>query len=470
MSSMVHETPVRTGAAAGQEAVGILILGRRRPGFDQEWNRILCERSVAAIERLGLRGVGHGEQVVDDLSLDAALAGMRAAGCDSIVMLQPSMGNGQLALRLSQAWPHPIVLWATPERPADGKVSSCGLVGQHLWASMLRQADHPFELVYGDPDDPGLQAELLRAISLARTVARLKSAKVGLVGSHAPGFLDLAADPFLLRRALGIELHPLSLPHFVDRVGRIGDDRVEDDLARVRGLGLPADGVEEGDLGVNSRYYLAARELMAEESLDALAIQCWPELPEVPGQWPYLAISRLTAEGLAVSIEGDVDGAVAEWIGHSLGLGPAFLTDWLEHDDSSILFWHPGMAPLSMCRPIGSPGGPRLARHFNIPRPLVVDGELEPDRPVTVMRLWRTDGEYRLMAFEGVSRPGRRRLTGNSLLVAIPGGRVIERFDTLVHEGMPHHVLVYYGHRAEAFRRLARLLGIRWVDSSPEQR
>ena len=68
-------------------------------------------------------------------------------------MLQPSMGHGQLALTVAQQWPDPVVLWATPERPGDGKVSSCSLVGQHLWGSSLRQAGHAFELVYGDPDD-----------------------------------------------------------------------------------------------------------------------------------------------------------------------------------------------------------------------------------------------------------------------------------------------------------------------------
>jgi len=36
-------------------------------------------------------------------------------------------------------------------------------------------------------------------------------------------------------------------------------------------------------------------------------------------------------------------------------------------------------------------------------------------------------------------------------------------FDRLIHEGMPHHVTVYYGHCGETFRRLARLLQVRWV-------
>jgi L-fucose isomerase-like protein len=447
-----------------QKPVGVLILGRKRPGFDQEWNKIICKRSVEALESLGFKCIGQNAKVIDDQTLRAALEGIHAAGCDSLVMLQPSMGNGQLVFSLSQAWPGPIVLWATPERPGDGKVSSCSLVGQHLWASMLRQSGHSFEFVYGDPDDAAVKAELVRAVALSRTVVQMRSAKVGMIGSYAPGFVDLAADPFLLRKSLGMQLHALSLLQFVDRVNKVDEAAVNKDVEEVRKLGLPFKDVEDKDLAVNSRCYLAMLDLMKEESLAALSIQCWPELPEVLGQWPYLAISRLTTAGHAVSMEGDVDGAIGELIGNSLGHGHAFLTDWLEHDASTIFLWHPGMAPLSMCHPVGDDDGPSLARHFNIVKPLVVDGELEPEKPVTIMRLWRCDNEYKMTAFEGKSIPPRRRLTGNTVLVEVEGRSVTERFEALIHEGMPHHVLLYNGHCADTYRRLARVMGIRWVE------
>jgi L-fucose isomerase-like protein len=443
--------------------VGVLILGRKRPGFDQEWNQIICRRSVAALETLGFTCVGQDAPVVDDVTLRSALGRIQDRGCDALVMLQPSMGNGQLSLSLAQHWSGPILLWATPEKPGDGKVSSCSLVGQHLWASILRQAGHSFELVYGDPDDASVRVELVRAIKLSRAIARLRNAKIGMVGTHAPGFIDLAADPFLLHRSFGAQLHALSLPQFVDRVHKIGDDAVREDVRKVRGLGLPLGNIQEQDLAVNSRCYLAMLELMKEESLDALSIQCWPELPDVLGQWPYLAVSRLTSEGHAVSIEGDVDASIASLLGGTLGLGAGFLTDWLEHDQSTIFMWHPGMAPLDMCNEVGSSKGPALGKHFNIVKPLVVDGELQNGRPATIMRLWHCDNEYRMTAFEGKTIPPRRNLTGNTALIEVDGGGVPAMFDRLIHEGMPHHVMVYYGHCGETFRRLARLLGVRWV-------
>lgn len=448
--------------------IGVLILGRKRPGFDQEWNQIICRRSLAALQDLGYTAIGADAPVVDDATIVAALDKIQQNGCKALVMLQPSMGHGQLALTVAQRWADPVVLWATPERPADGKVSSCSLVGQHLWAASLRQAGHSFEFVYGDPDDAELRADLVRAIALARTVAGLRHAKVGVIGTHVPGFIDMATDSFLMRRTLGLQLVPLSLPQFIDRVHAVSEEAVRSDVQRVLDLKLPMEDVTAETLPINSRYYLAMLELIEEEGLDALSLQCWPELPNNPGQWPYLAIARLGTEGRSVSMEGDADGCVTSLMSSLLGHGPGFLTDWLEHDRNTIFFWHPGMAPIDMCEPIGSEGGPTLAKHFNIVKPLVVNARIRLNESITIIRLWRCDSRYHMTAFEGRTLEPRRKLTGNSALVELAatdiakGGSVPERFDRLLHAGMPHHVLLAFGNHAETFRRLARALDVEW--------
>jgi L-fucose isomerase-like protein len=299
-------------------------------------------------------------------------------------------------------------------------------------------------------------------------VGVLRRAKVGMIGTHAPGFIDLAVEPFLLRRTMGTQLHPLSLPQFIERVQAVSEDAVKKDVQRVLDLKLPMEGVTADALPVNSRCYLAMLELIEEESLDGLSLQCWPELPNVLGQWPYLAVSRLSTEGRAVSIEGDVDGCIGSLMSSTLGAGPGFLTDWLEHDRNTIFFWHPGMAPMDMCNLVGCEGGPSLAAHFNIVKPLVVNAQILVNEPVTITRLWRCDDAYHMTAFEGRTIPARRKLTGNTVLVELAesdvtvGGDVPARFDRLVHAGMPHHVLLSFGKQAGAFRRLARALHLQW--------
>lgn len=443
--------------------LGVLILGRKRPGFDQEWNQEVCNQCVVSLKELGFECVGAEAPVVDDATTHAVLDKIEEARCEALLLLQPSIAHGQLALTVMQRWRGPVVLWATPERPGDGKVSSCSLVGQHLWASSMSQARHPFEFVYGDAASPVLRAELVRAIELTATYRFVRGAKVGVIGTYVPGFIDLATEPFLLSKKLGVQLHALSLPQYMERVNQLSEEAVGEDVQRVEALGLSSANVSKDALSINSRFYLAMKELMEEERLDALALQCWPELPNMLGQWPYLAISRLTSEGHAVSIEGDVDGCVSMLMNLHLKQGPSFLTDWLEHDQREIFFWHPGMAPMTMCEAIGTERGPELDQHFNLVKPYVVNGHLHIGVPVTVMRLWRHGDGYRLTAFEGTTRTPHRKLTGNTALVQVTGEDVPSRFDRLLHAGMPHHVLLSYDHCAETYRRLARLFDIEWI-------
>jgi L-fucose isomerase-like protein len=123
---------------------------------------------------------------------------------------------------------------------------------------------------------------------------------------------------------------------------------------------------------------------------------------------------------------------------------------------------------MQMCNPVGSPGGPTLAKHFNIVKPLVVDAQIRVGETVTVSRLWRCDNRYQMTALEGRTIAPRRQLTGNMALVELAetdiarNGTIPERFDRLIHAGMPHHVLITFGSHTETFRRLARALRIEW--------
>lgn len=161
--------------ASRQGNLGILVIGRKRPGFDQEWNQSMRGAAGEALTKLGFTCVGGDAPVVDDATIAQAIARIQQARCDALVVLQPSLGHGQLALALMQQWGKPVVLWATPERQESRKASSCSLVAQHLWASILRQAKYPFEIVVGAPAEERTQLELMRAISLCRAKVRLAS-------------------------------------------------------------------------------------------------------------------------------------------------------------------------------------------------------------------------------------------------------------------------------------------------------
>ncbi|HID21462.1 MAG TPA: sugar isomerase [Planctomycetaceae bacterium] len=438
--------------------VGLLFLGRKRPGFDMEWGRQMQQRVRRQLGQMELDVFEPREQAVDDASIRQAIAECEEHGVDALVLLQTTMADGRLAPTAAQLWPDPLVLWATPEKPEGDMVSSCSLVGTHVWASTLKRLGHSFEIVSGDPDEAGTRQHVIEAVRLAATVRRLRRLRVGLIGGQAPGFLAMNADPFALHQSLGAQLQTYSLLEFAGVVESLPTKAVEEDVAVVKRMNLPHKDTTDEDLPMASRLYLAMRHYFDEEHLDALAVRCWPEMPNTYGQWPYLGMARLADEGRAIACEGDVDGALCAWIGESLGMGRCYLSDWLEHDDQTMTLWHGGAAPLSLSPPPDQPGGPRIARHFNNKKPAVVEATIKPNMPITIFRLWRCDGNCHLAACDGDTIQPRRHLMGTQALARLVDRNPSDWFDELCHRGMPHHVAVVPGHHSALLRRLARMM------------
>jgi len=462
-------TAVSTGAASkapqgcnAPPKVGLLVLRRRRLGFDPEWGQAMEAAARNALNQSESQPYVPEASIVDDSSLRRALDACEWAGCESLIVIQPTMSDGRLAPVLGQQWQGGLVLWATPERSEGSMISACSLVGAHTFASTLRQLDRPFELVYGDPGEAETTAALRRSLRAVTAVRRLARSQVGLIGYHAPGFIDMHADPYLLSRALGMELRHYSLQEFVDNLASIDDEEMRRDCEQLLQTGLPLQDVNDEDLRQASRYYLLLRRMLMEDALNAVAIRDWGELPDLVGQWPYLAISRLLSEKCAIACEGDVDGAVTCLLGSMLSGNSVYLSDWLEHDQETVTLWHAGNAPLDICEETGTPHGPTFTRHFNNRKPGVVDATLKADEPITIFRLWHCDNEYRLTAFVGKTIAPRRHLLGTNGLARIDSVDVCNLFLNLCHAGMPHHVGVMHGDHVTEMRTLARLIGLTW--------
>jgi len=444
-------------------AIGVIFLGRKRPGFDMDWGAAMEKRVRSMLGGQPYRIVEPAEKVVDEPTLRAALATFNAEKIEALIVLQCTMGDGRLSQAVAQAWPDPLVIWATPENQSGDMISSCSLVGAHNWGSVFRQLNRPFEMVYGAPEDASTKRQLNEAVSIALTVRRLRNARLGTISGQAPGFFAMAGDMFTTFRAIAAQSHFYSLLEFDAMVKSFSDAEVAADVERFKSLGIPHKDTTDEDLPMASRLYLAMRAFLDTENLDALTVRCWPEMANTFGQWPYVGIVRLLDEGRAVACEGDADGALATLAGFNLGLGPCYITDWLEHDDKTITTWHVGAAPTSLCPPVGQPGGPLFAKHFNIRKPAVIESSLLEDMPVTIARIWRCDGKYLVTAREGKTIKPRRHLKATNSLIELTNENPLTWFDDLVHEGMPHHPILFRGHNQALLKRLARAMNMKFI-------
>lgn len=460
------EAAARSTGIIRDPVVGLLVMGRKRPGFDPAWGAEVRGRIGDAMDQLSRHVIVPSENIADDAELSRVIDVCRARSVDVLVLVQPTISDGRLAPLLARFWDRPLVLWATTERPDGEMISANSLVGTHVMAATLRQLGHPVEFVYGAPEDEETRNALSRAIAAVHAATSIRSTKLGLIGYHAPGFVDFHSDPVFLADRLGAQLYHMSTPELVDLVHSWDAAALEEIVDSFRSL--PIDFTPdlpvslEDALEMQARYYRSFRELFAMERFDALAFRCWPDLPTMTGHWPYLALARLVSEGFPIAMEGDVDGAICSRIAESAAIGPVYLSDWLEHDRSTITIWHTGAAPIQYARTAPAREAPRIGVQFNNKKPAVLESTIRPGMDATLFRLWRFQGRYHMTALEGRTIEPRRHLLATNGLFETHDVDVREWFEDRVQIGMPHHVCLVEGFHRDLLRRIARLSDFIW--------
>ncbi|AFG36233.1 L-fucose/L-arabinose isomerase family protein [Spirochaeta africana] len=462
----------RTAGVIQDPKVGLMIMGRKRPGFDPEWGAAVRRAVQGYLEGLPFGLTVPSDNIADEAELQRAVEVCRTAGVTVMLLVQPTISDGRLAPMLARLWQRPLLLWATTEKPGVSSISANSLVGTHVMAATLRQLGHPLELVFGHPEDHEVCNRVEQSIRAVHAADSLQRRKLGLVGYHAPGFVDFHADPVFLQQQLGSQLYHLNTPELMDMVMAYTNQELEDECAAflawqlpvarsAQAAGFSADARQE--LLFQARYYRAFRDLFDLEGFDAMAFRCWPDLPTVLGHWPYAALARLVSEGFPIAMEGDVDGALCSRLAESAGMGPVYLSDWLEHTADSITIWHTGAAPLQLARPAGVPGGPELGVQFNNKKPTVIESTIRSGMKATLFRLWRCGGGYRITALEGETIDPARHIEATNGVFSTDRVDVRRWFEDMVQLGMPHHVCLVEGHVGDTLRRIARMIGAAWV-------
>ena len=213
---------------------------------------------------------------------------------------------------------------------------------------------------------------------------------------------------------------------------------------------------------VLSRYalhYLPVTSRVCELAMDcsALAVRCWPEFFTELGCAACGAMSMLSNESIPCSCEADVNGTVTQLILQWLSGKPAFGTDFVSADEAADqgVFWHCGLAPLDMADPEFPARG---TLHSNRRLPLLMEFPLKPGT-VTVSRLSQASGEYQLLVGNAEMLSAPPSFSGTSGVVRFerPIGEVL---DTILSEGLEHHVSLTYGNHVDSLLALARRLDL----------
>ena len=441
-------------------------------------------KAVAAAYRETFGDIDECPVVVEsEIHMQQALDYIRSAGWDALVIYLGNFGPETAETLLAKYFDGPVMFAAAAEETGDNLVGGRG----DAYCGMLN-ASYNLKLrgvkAYIPEYPVGTAKEVARMIHefepIARAVKAVSQLKIISFGPRPQDFLACNAPIWQLHQ-LGVEIEENSELDLFEAFNKhAGDERIP---------GVVAD--MEKELGHGNKKpeilsKLAQYELTLLDWIDghkgsrkyvAIAGKCWPAFQTQFGFVPCYVNSRLTKQGIPVSCEVDIYGALSEFIGTVVSQDAVTLLDinnTVPYDmyEESIqgkfpytskdvfMGFHCGNTPstkLSFCE---------MKYQMIMARTLpqeVTQGTLEGDivpGDITFFRLQSTaDAKLRAYIAQGEVLPVATKSFGGIGIFAIPEmGRFYRH--VLIEKNYPHHGAVAFGHTGKALYEVFKYLGV----------
>ena len=327
------------------------------PGLREAREEWLRREIIPALEPLADISFEHA--AVRREEVEAAVAAYEAEGCDALLVILLTYSPSQIALPALKHTRLPIIIWNTQELYAvEDNFSSAemtanhGVHGTQDLGNVLTRSGVDFAYTTSHLSDDDALDGLDDFFRAAAAVRRLHRARLGLLGYPFPGMGDFALDTTQMAATLGCEWTILAIEEYITRAADADADAVAGLMADYGETYDVAADVTDEDLEAAARVELALRGMVADRRLDAITYQFMAfgddeRTPTVP----FVAASRLLAEGVGFGGEGDLIAAAGtsflNWLNPPASFTEIFTIDF---GGNSILMSHMGEANVAMAR------------------------------------------------------------------------------------------------------------------------
>jgi L-arabinose isomerase len=444
------------------------------PSLRPDRERFVRERLIPNLSRNA--DVRFGGAVFTRERVDQAIAEYERDGADAILVVLLSYSPSLIAAPALQRTRLPIIVWNTQELLSvdtsygDAElVANHGVHGTHDLCNVLVRAGVPFQYVTGHVDDRKAIAALADRFRAAYAVGRLRRARLGLLGYPFPGMGDFGLDTTQMATSLGCAWEALSVSEYNRRAQNADAAEVRKLVSDYRNAYEIGPNIADEDLAGTARAEIAMRGIVRDYRLDAYTYQFLSfGQDDRTETLPFVAASRLLADGIGFGGEGDLiaaaHSALAGWLHPPASFSEMFTIDF---GGNAVLLSHMGEANVAMARK------DKRVRMVRRPGPIVptrasqlaLATAFEPG-PATLTALTLTAGSrWRIIA-----SPVTIEDFGPLPQLAVPhskirpAGNVSEFLTAYANAGGPHHLAICFGDARAKLALAAGYLGADYVE------
>lgn len=426
--------------------------------------RVLEEEGIRVVA-LGTEDTEHGSVVtLEDAHKCADLFKAHREQIDGVLVTLPNFGEERAianVLRFADL-NVPVLIQAFPDDPPRMSIeyrrdSFCGKMSA---CNNLRQYGIPYSLTTlhtVDPDSESFRADLRRFAAVCRVVRGMRRARFGMIGARPAAFNTVRFSEKLLEHS-GISVDTLDLSEVFGQISRLddADPRVATKSEAVKTYANAAR-VPPAALTKIAKLGVVMDQWIAENELDATAVQCWTSMQEYFGVVPCTLMSMLSDSLTPSACETDIAGTAAMYALALASGKPSAIVDWNNNygdDPNKGVVFHCSNLP----RSIFSDDIPMMNYQEIIAGSVGVEntwgtiyGRIKPE-PFTYLRLSTDDLNGRITSYVGEGRFTADPLEtfGGYGVVEVPNYQELLAY--ICENGFEHHVSINQAQVADVIR------------------
>lgn len=388
----------------------------------------------------------------------------RAKHIDALFIPFCDFGEEQAVAGVASAFEVPVLVWgARDERPntdeSRGRDTQCGMFAA---TKVLRRHGVKYSYIINcETDSQTFHDGFERFLRVASVLKALKGLRIAKIGERPVPFMSVMTNEADMIKRLGVTTVPISPYAVASAAKQIIAEEKENFISYYNDLKRRFDcsKMKDDDVKKVAAAKLAVQSLMEQNRCTVGAFECWSAFPSVLGICPCTILGEMADEGMPLSCETDVNGAVTLAILNACNLyeESVFLADLTirnPQNDNAELLWHCGPFPYSLKNPACGARMVNGQERFELRQ-----GDL------TVCRFDDVDGEYYLFAGEGKTTTGPDT-NGTYAWMEVDDWKRWE--EKLMFGPYIHHLGGAYGKYLPVLREVARYLGIHF-DNAHEQ-
>ncbi|MGI5895511.1 MAG: L-fucose/L-arabinose isomerase family protein [Oscillospiraceae bacterium] len=360
-------------------------------------------RSCGSIEVVDIEDVNEEGLLYDSVEdIETIADKFIAAKVDALFFPHCNFGTEDAVAKVAKKVGKPVLLWGPRDEDPlpDGsrlRDTQCGLFAT---GKILRRFNVKFTYIPNCTIDDPLFARgfdtFLRAVNVVKAVSK---ARILQIAPRPASFWTMMYNEGELLETFGIQVFPITLKELEMRTLSIEAENTAVLQAAVADIKEKIDCSEAEETSVRrtAALKLAIRSFANEQACTAAAIQCWNALQDSLGIMPCMVNGLLTDEGLPVSCETDIHGAITCLMAQAAALeqtAPFFADLTVRHtqNNNSELLFHCGNFPPSLAEE-----KPKFRRHFLFDghEPGTEEGPIRKG-DLSIVRFDGDHGEYQL--------------------------------------------------------------------------